>query len=151
MKLYLSKKKSKKHTMENLIGKWGWVSIDEVKTENFKKYIHPESINILSSCELTDFVFQCIGILSNNFIILKSTEIEICIMREVFRIMPKEPDFYPNERVSVFNSKGILEHGIVKSIDWNNKESMHIYLIEVGGKIKSRRYSSKDLMKKQDS
>jgi hypothetical protein len=130
--------------LRNLIGKWGWISIDEIKSYNFKKYLHPQTEKIVNSLHLSDFVFQCIG-KNGNFLMLKSSEVELVVKSEVFRIMPQEPKFKPLEIVKFYNSKNLLEFGMIKNINWHNKENKHIYFLEVNGKLKRRRYFAEDL------
>jgi hypothetical protein len=131
--------------MENLLGKWGWVSIDEIQSEYFKKYIHPEYLNNVESSILSDFVFLCIAIEKDEYLKLKSTEIEFLLKQQAFRTMPDNPKYRPLEKVKFLNSKGFLEFGVVKKISWHNSEGKHIYLLEVDGKMKSRRYYTEDL------
>lgn len=130
---------------QNLMGKWGWVSIDEIKSENFKKYLDPQTAKIITSFNFSDFVFKCIEIGEDNFLKLKSSETELVLKKEVFRLMPTEPKFKPLEKVNFYNSKNILEFGTIKNINWHNNDNKHIYLIEVNGKMKTQRYYDKDL------
>lgn len=131
--------------MDDLIGKWGWVSVDEINSSNFKKYIHPKTLLIIEANRLSDSVFKCISVLTDNYLKLKSTEIELILKKEVFRLIPVEPKFKPLEKVKFLNSKGFLEFGVIKSISWHNKENKPIYFIEVNGNVKTKRYSSEDL------
>lgn len=132
--------------MENLIGKWGWVSIDEIRSDHFKKYIHPDYINSIENTALSDYVFLCIAIEKDEYLKLKSTEIEFSLKRQVFRLMPENPNYKPLERVKFINSKGLFEFGVVKKISWHNNDQKHIYSLEVDGKMKSRRYFAEDLI-----
>jgi hypothetical protein len=130
--------------MENLVGKYGWISIDEFASKNFEEYIHPDYILIAQTNHLMDYVFVCTSILG-NYAEFVSTEIKILLKSEVFRPMPFEPKFKPLENIKLFNSKGQIEFGIIKGISWHNNEGKHIYSVEVNGKIKSRRYFEEDL------
>lgn len=132
--------------MDSIIGKYGWISIDEIKSLHFQKFIHQDYIEMVRDSNLTDFVFLCTDS-SESYVELISTEIKLLIKREVFRPMPKQPKFNPLEEVKLFNSKGQLEFGKIKGISWHNNEGKHIYTLEVNGKIKTRRYFEEDLEK----
>jgi len=131
--------------MENLIDKWGWISIDEIKSEHFKKYIHPQYVDKVENSNLSDSVFLCIESEKDEYLKLKSAEIELLLKQQAFRVMPMNPTYKPLEKVKFLNSKGVLELGVVKKISWHNKDNKHLYILEVKGKIKSRRYSAEDL------
>ena len=126
----------------DLIGKWGWISIE---SEYFRTYLHEECIKVLGSLQLSDYVFQCLEILPDNYVRVKSTETELLLRNEAFRLMPEQPTFLPLERVKFFNSKGVLEFGIIKEISWHNNDRRHIYSIEVNDMLKTRRYYAEDL------
>ncbi|MCU0439114.1 MAG: hypothetical protein MUC49_14545 [Raineya sp.] len=136
--------------MKNFIGKWGWVSIDDIHTEHFKQYIHPKHVNSIEKLTLIDHVFQCLDIEKDGYLNLKSTETSLLLKQEVFRLMPQEPDFKPLQKVKFLNSKGFLEFGIVKKISWHNNEHKHIYLLEIDNKMKSRRYYGEDLQSNEN-
>lgn len=131
--------------MENLIGKYGWVSISQIRTDNFKRFISSRDIENLENLDLKDNIFICIDILQDDYLKLKSTEVEIDLKSEVFRKMPEQPKFKPLEKVKFYNTKGFLEFGIIKGIHWHDKDHKMFYDVEVNGKLKGRRYFDEDL------
>ncbi len=60
-------------------------------------------------------------------------------------IMLANPKYKLLEEVKFLNSKGFLEFGVVKEIYWHNNQQKYIYLLEVNGEMKSRRYYTEDL------
>jgi len=127
----------------NLVGKWGGIPIKGIKNGEYNKYIYPDDIDIIKDLEQP--IVEIIGI-NEGYVIAKSSGY-------TFRISPiivqesKKPDFFINDKVKFHNSKGYLEFGIIKDLYWHTNNNKFIYLIEVNGKLKSRRYFAEDLEK----
>ena len=128
--------------MENLTGKWGGIPLKDIKNQELNNFVHPDDINNLQ------FLKQPVNMINNiqndyvnftiddtNFIRIKST-----IVQEM-----KKPEYFINAKVRTLNSKGILEFALIKDFYWHVKDNKYIYLLEVNGKMKSRRYYAEDL------
>ena len=126
----------------NLVDKWGEIPIKGIKNGEFNKYIYPDDIGIIKN--LMQPVVQLIGFNNEGYVVIKSDGY-------TFRISPliiqesKKPDFFIKDKVKLYNSKGYLEFGTIKDLYWHINNNKFIYLIEVNGKIKSRRYYAEDL------
>lgn len=132
---------------KDLKGKYGWIAVHLFRGENFKKFIHPDDLDQVKKQSLQDAVFKCIEVLEDDYLLLESTEITMRLKKELFGLMPVQPQFKPLEKVKLLSSKGKLEFGVVVGISWHNNQNRHIYYLEVNGNKKSRRYHAEDLQK----
>lgn len=125
----------------NLVGKWGGIPLRDIKKRELDNYIYVSDLHKLK--DLKQSIVECIDI-DSGFLVLKSENI-------IFRVSPiifqscKKPPFFIGDNVKVVNSKGNIEYGIVKDMYWHVKNNIYIYILEVNGKMKSRRYNEMDL------
>lgn len=128
--------------MENLIGKWATIPINDIKKRELDSFIHSEDLDKI------EFLTQPVNLIITDFgsfLELQLNEINsIRINPSILQISIK-PDYFVNDKVKTINSKGNLEFGIVKDFYWHVNNGKYIYLLEVDGKMKSRRYFAEDL------
>lgn len=128
--------------MENLIGKWATIPINDIKKRELDSFIHSEDLDKI------EFLTQPVNLIITDFgsfLELQLNEINsIRINPSILQISIK-PDYFVNDKVKTINSKGNLEFGIVKDFYWHANNGKYIYLLEVDGKMKSRRYFAEDL------
>lgn len=128
--------------MENLIGKWAEIPLTGLKKKELNTFVHPDDLEGLDKLEQP--VNLIIGF-DNDYIKLEinssvSIRLKPAIVRE-----SRKPEFFINEKVKTVNSKGFLEFGVIKDYYWHSNDMKYIYLLEVNGKMKSRRYYAEDL------
>lgn len=128
--------------MENIIGKWGAIPIKDLKNRELDIFVHPNDLENLDKLEqpvnlIIDFASDYIKLEINRSY---SIRLKPTIVQEA-----QKPEYFINDRVKMMNSKGFLELGIVKDYYWHLKSNKYIYLLEVNGKMKSRRYYAEDL------
>ena len=130
-----------------LIGCYGWVAVAYIHDSHFLPFIHPGDVTLIKEKSIQDNVFKCVDIIAGDYLMLQSTEITIRLKKQVFTVMPVQPNFVPLEEVKCISSKGKLEFGVIVAIIWHRKEERLIYELKVNGKIKGRSYYDEDLMK----
>lgn len=128
--------------MENLIGKWAEIPLTNLKKKELNTFVHPDDLEGLDKLEQP--VNLIIGF-DNDYIKLEinssvSIRIKPAIVKE-----SRKPEHFINEKVKTVNSKGFLEFGVIKDYYWHSNDMKYIYLLEVNGKMKSRRYHAEDL------
>ena len=130
----------------SLIDQWGWISIDEIGSSNFKKYIHTDFQQIANNSKLSDYTFKCLKVYDGDFYLCQSSEISLAIHSVAFRVMPKQPKYIPNQKVKYKTSKDIIEDAIIHSIDWHNNFNKHIYTLKANNKLKTKWYYEEDII-----
>jgi hypothetical protein len=128
--------------MENLIGKWVNIPLTNLKDLKLTRFVHPDDLESLE--RLVQSVNPVIGI-DNYYIKLEiNSGVSIRLKPEIVKKASK-PEFFINDKVKTINSKGFLEFDVVKDYYWHVKDNKYIYILEVNGKVKSRRYHAEDL------
>jgi hypothetical protein len=128
--------------MENLVGKWGAIPIKDLKNRELNIFVHPNDLESLDKLEqpvnlIIDFESDYLKLKINNSF---SIRLKPAIVQEA-----QKPEYFINDKVKTINSQGFLELGIIKDYYWHLKSNKYIYLLEVNGKMKSRRYYAEDL------
>ena len=129
--------------MENLIGKWGGIPIKRIKDGDFNNLIYPEDIILINNIQQP--VVEIIGVYE-DYLIIKSEKLT-CRINPIIVQVCEKPDFFVNDEVVFYNTKGSLEFGIITDLYRHTKRNKYIYIVEVNGKIKGRRYYVADLQK----
>lgn len=125
------------------IDKWGAIPITQIREGKFKDLIYPGDYRAI--VQIQQPIVEIIG-KNGGYLIIKSGN-------SVCRISPsivqdcKKPKFFVNDNVKFYNTKGYIEFGVIKDLYWHINNNQYIYIIEVNGKIKSKRYCDKDLEK----
>jgi hypothetical protein len=129
--------------MENIIGRWGAIPLTELKKRNLDDYVHIDDVDKINS--ITQPVNLIIGI-DNDYLLLKlDNQYNIRIDSKIVQER-SAPDYFIGDKVQVLNSKGSVEIGTVNDFYWHSNAQKYIYLLEVNGKIKSRRYFAEDFL-----
>lgn len=128
--------------MENLIDKWGAIPLKDLKNEELNNFVNAEDISMLHF--LLQPVNPIIGV-QGDYVILKIDNTHSIRLNSAIVQNAQEPDYFVGDKVKMLNSKGVLEYGEIKDFYWHVKDNKYIYLLEVNGKMKSRRYYVEDL------
>lgn len=128
--------------MENLIGKWVNIPLTNLKDMKLNRFVHSDDLENLE--KLVQSVNPVIAI-DNDYIKLEvNTGVSIRLKPEIVR-EARPPQYFIDDQVKTINSKGFLEFGRIKDYYWHVKDNKYIYILEVNGKLKSRRYHAEDL------
>jgi hypothetical protein len=128
--------------MENLVGKWAAIPITELKKRELDRFVHPDD---LESLEQLEQPVNLVIDIENGYIKLQiNSNVSLRLKPEIIQATRK-PEYFINEKVKTVNSKGHLEFGLIKDYYWHSNDGKYIYLLEVNGKMKSRRYYAEDL------
>lgn len=128
--------------MENLTGKWASIPLTNLKNKELNTFVHPD--DLVSLDKLEQPVNLIIGF-DKDYIKLEinsgvSIRLKPAIVQE-----SRKPEYFINEKVKTVNSKGFLEFGVIIDYYWHLNDGKYVYMLEVNGKMKSRRYHAEDL------
>jgi hypothetical protein len=132
--------------MNNLIGKWGGTYL-YILSCNEKNDIYPKDWCLLNNYQYIRSLHLCIDVEKEYLTLTFDNNIRIRVKPNIFLPLDIVPLHKPLENVKYYNSKGIIEFGIIKGIHWHNNDRKFYYNIEVNGKMKGRKYYDEDLEK----
>lgn len=128
--------------MENSIGQWATIPLNDLKKRELDTFIHPDD---LEKVALLQQPVNLVIANSDDFLELQVGNTNSVRIKAAITQLAIKPDYFINDRVKTVNSKGSVETGLVKDFYWHMNSGKYVYLLEVDGKIKSRRYSAEDL------
>ncbi|MCF6407343.1 hypothetical protein L3C95_30895 [Chitinophaga filiformis] len=128
--------------MENLIDKWATIPLTELRQKALNTYVHPDDLESLDQLEQpVNLIIGC----EDDYIKLAINSGVSIRLKQIIVKESRKPEYFINEKVKTVNSKGFLEFGVIKDYYWHSNDSKYVYLLEVNGKMKSRRYHAEDL------
>jgi len=131
---------------EQFVDKWGGIPLTDLKNRTLDKFVFTEDLEKLK--KLKQPIVECIGI-DSGFLVLKTESVIFKVCPQIFHVC-KKPFFFVGEKIKTINSKGNIEYGTIKDMFLRVKNNEYMYMIEVNGKIKSRRYNELELEKIDD-
>lgn len=128
--------------MENIIGKWVAIPINDIKNRELDEFIHPDDLIYISH------IIQPINLIIDyydNYLKFKIDDYYCLRIKDSIIQESPKPEYFINDKVKTINSKGFLKYGMVRDFYWHVNLNKYIYILEIEGKINSKRYSSEDL------